>query len=118
VVTVGVRDAAPAGGAAGAPVRTLYVRDNGVGFDAAHAAQLFRPFHRLHRADEFPGHGIGLATVARVAARLGGRAWAEGAPGAGATFYLELPAAAPRRPASADGLPLPPDSNRPDSARV
>ncbi len=118
LVTVGVLDAAPADGAGPAPAtRTLFVRDNGVGFDPAHAGQLFRPFHRLHRADEFPGHGIGLATVARVAARLGGRAWAEGAPGAGATFYVELPAAAPR-PAADAGPPPSPTTSRPDPARV
>ena len=73
--------------------RAFFVRDDGVGFAPEHAAQLFRPFHRLHRADEFPGHGIGLATVERIVARHGGRVWAEGRPGAGATVYFTLPAA-------------------------
>ena len=71
--------------------RAVYVRDDGVGFDPAHAAQLFRPFHRLHRADEFPGHGIGLATVERIVTRHGGRVWAEGRPGEGAVIYFTLP---------------------------
>ena len=73
--------------------RAFFVRDDGVGFAPEHASQLFRPFHRLHRADEFPGHGIGLATVERLIARHGGRVWAEGRPGAGATVYFTLPAA-------------------------
>jgi PAS domain S-box-containing protein len=72
--------------------RAFFVRDDGVGFAPEHASQLFRPFHRLHRADEFPGHGIGLATVERIVARHGGRVWAEGRPGAGATVYFTLPA--------------------------
>jgi hypothetical protein len=71
--------------------RAVFVRDDGVGFDPAHAAQLFRPFHRLHRADEFPGHGIGLATVERIVTRHGGRVWAEGRPGEGAVIYFTLP---------------------------
>jgi PAS domain S-box-containing protein len=77
--------------------RAFFVRDDGVGFAPEHAAQLFRPFHRLHRADEFPGHGIGLATVERIVARHGGRVWAEGRPGAGATLYFTLPAASGTR---------------------
>jgi signal transduction histidine kinase len=69
----------------------LWVRDNGIGFDMQYHARIFEIFQRLHRVEDYPGTGVGLAIVRKAVQRMGGRVWAESAPGLGATFYMEVP---------------------------
>jgi PAS domain S-box-containing protein len=75
----------------------LWVRDNGIGFDMQYHDRIFEIFQRLYRGEDYPGTGVGLAIVRKAMERMGGRVWAESAPGRGATFYLEIPVETGRR---------------------
>jgi len=78
------------GQSSGGSLATLYIRDNGAGFDMTYASRLFAPFQRLHRASEYEGTGVGLATVHRIITRHGGRIWVDAAVNQGATFFFTL----------------------------
>jgi signal transduction histidine kinase len=70
---------------------TLWISDSGIGFDMKYHERIFEIFQRLHRLEDYPGTGIGLALVKKAMQRMGGRVWAESVPGQGASFYVQLP---------------------------
>ncbi len=79
------------GGRADEREHVIWVQDNGIGFDMKYHDKIFEMFQRLHRAEDYPGTGVGLAIAKKIAERLQGRIWAESVEGQGATFFFALP---------------------------